>query len=326
MSAATNINELPAEVRAKVLAQISSTETTHPVHADSEISNLGYLDRQKLIEDLTAVQQEITQHSQKWTENKLVAGNILLKLREGVPHGEWEPQLAEICKAAGIGRSTAHNYMNLAEGKAVKADTKISKNGYPLDELRSYLHKSLRIGDETAAMQCAVELSLSGKDESTWRLLKDVFPSEDVGLARTGLIAELDSLYKSWKRTKNDLRFHAYRLPLTHAVLLLCRTEKSRLVDDALNTYYSTQQPIVIPEDCQKEMAKVFNQLSKIKIPDTAKDRHTVSGRKMGRTGVAGINHFFDEGAKLVNETTQPELQNSYKESARQALLAKVSR
>jgi replication-associated recombination protein RarA len=273
---------------------------------------------------LAAIQQQIAVHSNAWTNGKLEAGKILLGLRKAAPHGTWEPQLEKICKGSGIGRSTAHRYMDLAEGKAVKADTKTSKNGYFLDELRSYLHKSLRLGDEDAAMRCMVELSVSGKDESTWQLLKVVFPIEDVGLARIGLLAELDSLYKAWKKTKNDLRFHAYRLPITDAVLLLCRVQKSRLVDDALNTYFNAQTPIVIPGDCKKNAAKAFENSPKIEIPDSAKDKHTAAGRKMGRRGAVGINHFFDEGANLVNETTQPELQNNYKKTARQALLQKV--
>src|ERR1700694_5391559 len=120
---------------------------------------------------LAAIQQQIAVHSKAWTNGKLEAGKILLDLRKAAPHRTWETQLEKICKDAGIGRSTAHRYMNLAEGKAVKADTKSSKHGHPLDELRSYLHKSLRLGDEDAAMRCMVELSVSGKDESTWRLL-----------------------------------------------------------------------------------------------------------------------------------------------------------
>ena len=172
-------------------------------------------------------------------------------------------------------------------------------------------------------MRCTVELSVSGKDESTWRLLKDVFPSEDVGLARIGLIAELNALYKSWKKTKNDLRFHAYRLPLVHAVLLLCRVQKSRLVDDALTTYFESQQSLLIPEDCKQEAAKAFTSSPKIIVPDSAKDRHTLSGRQMGRKkNTEGINQFFDEGATLVNEAPIP---NPYKEAARAAMLAKAA-
>lgn len=217
--------------------------------------------------------------------------------------------------------------MDLAEGKAVFQHETISKNGYALDELRSYLHKSLRRCDEDAAMRCVVELSLSGKDESTWTLLKDVFPSEDVGLARIGLLAEMDSLYKSWKKTKNETRFHTYRLYLVHAVLLLCRVQKSRLVDSALTAYYNAQQPTVIPEADKSVAAKAFDETHQIVVPDYAKDKHTDAGRRKGRTkkNREGIDHFFDEGAVLANETKQPELQDNYKESARAALLSKCA-
>jgi replication-associated recombination protein RarA len=277
------------------------------------------------VKKLTDLQKQINLHSKAWSSGKLEAGQILLDLRKAAPHGTWEPQLEKICKAAKIGRTTAHRYMDLAEGKAVFGHETISKNGYALDEIRSYLHKSLRRCDEDAAMRCVVELSLSGKDESTWVLLKDVFPSEDVGLARIGLLAEMDALYKSWKKTKNDLRFHTYRLYLVHAVLLLCRVQKSRLVDNALTAHYNAQQPIVIPEDCKTAAAEAFEKSPKIAVPDYAKDKHTAAGRQKGRTKSApeGVNHFFDEGAALVNETKQPELQDEYAEPARRALLAK---
>jgi hypothetical protein len=327
-----NIAELPASLQVRILKEIDgpADPAPNPVPTDDTMSNIPVGTFKSILaaatKKLADIQKQISIHSKAWTNGKLEAGKILLECRAVAPHGTWEPALAKICTDAGIGRSTAHRYMDLAEGKAVAANTKTSKNGYFLDELRSYLHKSLRLGDETEAMKCAVELSISGKDESTWRLLKDVFPSEDVGLTRIGLLAELDSLYKSWKKTKNDLRFHAYRLPVTHAVLLLCRVQKSRLVDDALTAYFNAQQPITIPDDCQQEAAKAFEESRKILVPDSAKDKHTAAGRKMGRKGSAGINHFANEGARIANETTQPELQNDYKEAARDALLQKAVR
>ncbi|SIN97111.1 hypothetical protein SAMN05443247_01085 [Bradyrhizobium erythrophlei] len=39
-------------------------------------------------------------------------------------------------------------------------------------------------------------------------------------------------------------------------------------------------------------------------IPDWANDQHTLAGRKLGR----GLQHFREEGAKLVPEPTEPDL------------------
>ena len=47
-------------------------------------------------------------------ERRLEEGKILLSLRTATPHGEWEPQLRELCKATGMSRRTAHNYMHAA--------------------------------------------------------------------------------------------------------------------------------------------------------------------------------------------------------------------
>ena len=39
-------------------------------------------------------------------------------------------------------------------------------------------------------------------------------------------------------------------------------------------------------------------------IPDYALDMHTMKGKAMGR----GLNHFREEGAKLIPEPTEPDL------------------
>jgi hypothetical protein len=291
----------------------------------TEISQLGHLDKQELIRQLTAVQREITQHSQQWTKNKLEAGKILLQLREGVPHGEWEPQLKEICKATGVSRSAAHRYINLAKGTKIITNT-TTINGYAIDEIKSALQKAVRLGDEHLALQCMVELDLSKKTQWLWDRLH-IFASEDVGLARLGLHREIEDLHDQWKiryrenPSEQGQRHHPDRLFLKHAVLLLVRVQKSRLVDHALITYYENQQPIEIPDDC-KQAAAMFDHEEPIEIPDSAVDKHTARGRnKLGRKGAAGINHFFDVGANLKNES--PAIEDQYKESARQALIQK---
>src|SRR5438445_142301 len=86
------------------------------------------------VKRLAALQQEIKVHSKAWTGKKLEAGKILLDLRKAAPHGTWERQLKTIINATKqlggpMSQTTARRYMDLAEDKAVKADTKHSKNG-----------------------------------------------------------------------------------------------------------------------------------------------------------------------------------------------------
>jgi replication-associated recombination protein RarA len=88
---------------------------------------------------------------------------------------------------------------------------------------------------------------------------------------------------------KND----SSRLFLVHAVLYLARSPKSRIVDNLLNIVYNADE--------------------RLEIPDYALDMHTYRGRKMGR----GLEHFFAEGAKLVNQA----LEDPYEKKAFEILM-----
>jgi replication-associated recombination protein RarA len=72
----------------------------------------------------------------------------------------------------------------------------------------------------------------------------------------------------------------------------LARSPKSRIAVDLLNVVY-----------CEIQYDD-----KRLPIPDYAQDMHTQEGKKMKR----GIDHFYQEGAKLVNET----LQNPHTEKA----------
>jgi len=111
-----NIDELTPEVRARVLKQIGEAEgAANP----TQISNLDISNRAALIARLMELHKGINQAYALRDTQRLEAGKILLSLRKAAPHGEWETQLQELCKAVGMSRSTAHNYMNAAEKGAV---------------------------------------------------------------------------------------------------------------------------------------------------------------------------------------------------------------
>lgn len=70
------------------------------------------------------------------------------------------------------------------------------------------------------------------------------------------------------------------RLFLVHAVMILARAPKSRIVDHGLMVFYEGPR-------------------ERLEIPDWALDRHTRRGKQRGR----GHDHFFEEGALLAGET-----------------------
>jgi replication-associated recombination protein RarA len=119
-----------------------------------------------------------------------------------------------------------------------------------------------------------------------------VIASEDVGLANpnaTLLVDVLERQYFDFKGREDD----GCRLFLVYAVLFLARSPKSRVVDNLLITVYADKR--------------------KLEIPDYAKDKHTLSGKLLGR----GWKHFFEEGVKISNKA----IDDIYEEKAMQIKL-----
>ncbi len=168
------------------------------------------------------------------------------------------------------------------------------RNGYDFGEVASALQKAVRRGNEADALYWAVELDISGYSEYLWKRLR-IMSSEDIGLAEPTMPATIRALYESWLELhkKKDM---GERLFITHAVLLLVRARKSRLVDNCLIASYG-------------------NHPARKEIPDYALDKHTLKGKKMGR----GFNHFFGVGAHLENHAEQ-EGEKEYGEEARRLL------
>lgn len=145
---------------------------------------------------------------------------------------------------------------------------------YNDDEVISALQKSIRRGKEEDALFWATEMDLDKHADQLWERLR-IIASEDVGIASLTAHVEVESLYRTWMSFgPGDAR----RLFLVHAVLLLVRAPKSRIVDHATIVNYSVPR-------------------QQLKIPDYAKDKHTRSGAAMGR----GFVHFLEEGAHLEN-------------------------
>ncbi|TAF02271.1 MAG: hypothetical protein EAZ80_01620 [Runella slithyformis] len=173
-----------------------------------------------------------------------------------------------------------------------------TKNGYAGEEVISSLQKCVRRGDEQAALYWAVELYESGYSEWCWKRLR-IMSSEDVGLANGGISSEIWALYSMFvlsAKNKED-KAEPQRLFLTHAVFLLCRSKKSRLIDWALIWAWLTH-PFVRNE-----------------VPDVALDKHTTRGRLLKR----GWAHFFEEGSFLENQA-EIEHESLYRKLAKDAI------
>jgi replication-associated recombination protein RarA len=157
----------------------------------------------------------------------------------------------------------------------------VTNKGLDFYEVSSAFQKCVRRGLEDEAMYWAVELHESNYADYLWKRIK-VIASEDIGLAEPMLILQIQTLWENWKEQRKDDKVTqktSHRLFVTHAVLLLCRARKSRLVDH-FNIYHFRS-----------------HQATDLEIPDFAFDKHTRRGKRVGR----GLDHFFEDGAKLEN-------------------------
>lgn len=159
--------------------------------------------------------------------------------------------------------------------------------GYDYYEVVSALQKAIRRGEEEEALFWGTELYLSEYADHAWKRLL-VISSEDVGIAAPEVSVRVKTLCDLYK---NDKKSGEARLFFIHAILLLGRASKSRIVDHATIVFFEGLR-------------------EKREIPDYALDVHTTRGRSMGR----GYEHFFEKGAVLNNEA---DLTDEYRDRAK---------
>ena len=108
-------------------------------------------------------------------------------------------------------------------------------------ELLSALQKGIRRNDEREALLAAWQLDANTGDFKVakkfggqlWSAIRKIC-SEDVGIANFGLVGEIRRLQANWiKATRTNSKHEPWRLFTVHAVILLCQSPKSRLVDHA---------------------------------------------------------------------------------------------
>ena len=139
-------------------------------------------------------------------------------------------------------------------------------------EVVSALQKSIRRSQAEQAVFWAVELHQSGHAGWCWNRLRVICVEDISPLA--GLPAQIDVL-ESWAKRGKD---GAGGMELVTAVLMLVAAPKSRAA-------------------CWGLIRAGGDHHRKMEIPDEALDRHTMKGKKMGRSH----EHFFNEAQKLID-------------------------
>ena len=112
-------------------------------------------------------------------------------------------------------------------------------------------------------------IGLARKRDWIIKHFRDVFMLDDD-------IGSMQRVYTEQAKKKED-KNEPQRLSLTHAVLLLCRARKSRMIDWALIWAWLTHP------------------FRKLAVPDFALDKHNERGRRLKRSWA----HFFSEGTQL---------------------------
>lgn len=153
-----------------------------------------------------------------------------------------------------------------------------TRKGYDFFECSSAFQKSIRRGVENDALFFGIELAGSGYAQYVWRRAL-IIASEDIGLADPNVCVQVQALYQNWQviSAKNH---EEGVIPLIHAILLLARAKKSRVVDNA--------KMFALKSDYNPD------------VPDYALDTHTRRGKKMGR----GFDFFISTGSHLENVNT----------------------
>lgn len=165
--------------------------------------------------------------------------------------------------------------------------------GHQVFEVVSALQKSIRRGQMDDALYWATDLHYSGYDAWLWKRLL-VITSEDVGPAWREGPTVIRSLFENWKDVHKKPN-NAGPIYWGHAVFLLCRQGKTRVVDHALSVHLAAH------DELHRE------------IPDYALDMHTARGKGLSR----GIDFFLAEAAKVYPEVDDPDVAH-YRELERE--------
>ena len=191
----------------------------------------------------------------------------------------------------------------------------LTKRGYDLYEVASTLQKSIRRADFKLAGYMAQELFASGYGNYCWKRLLTI-GAED---CETFIQKELVALHYSYDFINKGIKAgepKKGRIFISKAVVMLCKAIKSRETDHLQNFIYDKKIGIN-DDELAENLAESYDNGEYYAIPDYAYDKHTLRGKKMGKTAIdffkdeqdalfpMGDDVFFDEFQKYINGNFQ---------------------
>lgn len=181
-------------------------------------------------------------------------------------------------------------------------------NGYNSYDVMSALQKCIRRGVEYDAGFWAMELCDTGASHAgiCWNRLQ-VIACEDVGPGDPNAIAIVTSCRDIWERLSKKKGSTPESNILLHAVLYLCRANKSREAD-ALGNILNWKRRGLDPTTRENNKMKEL-----LPIPEIAQDGHTFAGKQKykkiaAEKGVSPMEIFvkdFRERTARVNKPVQ---------------------
>ncbi|MGB8648037.1 MAG: hypothetical protein WCF84_22570 [Anaerolineae bacterium] len=151
-----------------------------------------------------------------------------------------------------------------------------TQNDYDLLEVVSALQKEIRRGNEEQAMYWALEL-VPHFEQYLWKRLT-VIVNEDIGIANPLLLQLVPTQRTVYFDFRTENRDGSARLALANAILLMCRSPKSRIADHF---------------QCAVNQDRLHG--LHLEVPDYALDKHTGRGKRRGRD----VQHWLTEGCQL---------------------------
>ncbi len=175
-----------------------------------------------------------------------------------------------------------------------------TRNKLPALACLSAMQKCIRRGMEREAMEFAVELIHTSKAYCTMVCNRlEVISHEDIDTEAAPWIvpfvatAARQAVELYAKKPENP---GGARMAIGNAIRMMCRAPKSRIGDHF-------QAAVGLASLLEGYVPQ---------IPDFAFDKHTAEGRRKGR----GVEHFREEGCKLVNPDGSVVTEDEYADSA----------
>ena len=162
--------------------------------------------------------------------------------------------------------------------------------GYDFFEATSAMQKAIRRNDPKLAGYFALELYHSGFHQYVWKRLLTISAEDCYGVTIT---TEVYNLYRSFMLI-NDGRpeVDKGRIFISKAVIILCRSPKSRDADHLQNLVYDKDR--VFSGEIEEIIRAVKEE--NLPIPEYAFDIHTQKGRYLGKSKKA----FFLEECEAL--------------------------